>query len=383
MLVLGLTLLGPLLSKVGLKFGPPEIFALMLLGMLTLVGLMGSSLIKGLIAAIFGLLLATIGMDPASGAVRFVFNQNQLLEGIDFTVLAIGLFGISEILSNMENPMKREKPPKVKGLFPNRKEWKPTSGAIGRGTVLGFILGLIPGSNAAVSSLMSYSLEKKVSKDPYRFGQGAIEGVAGPETANNAHSGASLIPLFTLGLPSSPTVAVLLGAFITHGLTPGPSLFKDQPDIVWGIIASMFIGNVVLLIFNLPLAGLWAKITLVPYHLIFPIVLMIIIVGSFAIRNSLWDVGMMILFGVIGYFMIKVDFPIAATILTFVLGTQLETSLLQTLTISEQGILIFFMRPISCTIMIICMLIIVFSIVGQFKKKKRNVTVNNEEAEAI
>ncbi|OES44756.1 tripartite tricarboxylate transporter permease [Domibacillus iocasae] len=368
--VLGLTFLGPVLAEFGTRFGPPEYFTLMLLGLLTLVGLMGKSLVRGLIAAIFGLTLSLIGMDPASGAIRFTFGQQELLGGIDFTVLAIGLFGISEILSNAGNPTNMEKPAKIQGLFPKKEEWLPTSMSIGRGTILGFLIGLIPGSNAAISSLMSYSLEKKRAKDPSRFGKGAIEGVAGPETANNAHSGASLIPLFTLGLPSSPTIAVILGAFIVHGLTPGPALFTSNPDFIWAIIASMFIGNVVLLIFNLPLAGVWAKVALIPYQLLFPILLLVCCVGTYTINNSLWDVGMMVLFGVIGYFMKKFDFPIAATVLTFVLGAQLETSLIQSLAISENGLLFLFLRPISGTLSVLCILILILSIFSALKKKR-------------
>ncbi|OLN22109.1 transporter [Domibacillus antri] len=368
--VLGLTFLGPLLAQFGTRFGPPEYFTLMLLGLLMLVGLMGKSLIRGLIAAIFGLTLSLIGMDPASGAIRFTFGQPELLGGIDFTVLAIGLFGISEILSNAGNPTKMEKPAKIQGLLPKREELLPTSMSIGRGTVLGFLIGLIPGSNAAISSLMSYSLEKKRAKDPSRFGNGAIEGVAGPETANNAHSGASLIPLFTLGLPSSPTIAVILGAFIVHGLTPGPALFTSNPDFIWAIIASMFIGNLVLLIFNLPLAGVWAKVALIPYQLLFPILLLVCCVGTYTINNSLWDVGIMVLFGIIGYFMKKFDFPIAATVLTFVLGAQLETSLIQSLAISQNGILTLFLRPISGTLSVLCILILILSIFSAMKKKR-------------
>jgi putative tricarboxylic transport membrane protein len=375
--ILGLSFIGPPLAKFGLRFGPPEYFALMLLGLLTLVGLMGKSLVRGLIAAVFGLILSLIGMDSASG--RFVLPLISLvLEGIDFTVLAIGLFGISEILSNIENPTKMEKAAKIQGLFPKKEELRSTSFAIGRGTLLGFFIGLIPGANAAISSLISYSVEKKWAKDPSRFGYGAIEGVAGPETANNAHSGASLIPLFTLGLPSSPTVAVLLGAFILHGLTPGPALFQDKPDFVWAIIASMFIGNVILLILNLPLAKVWAKLALVPYQLLFPLVLLISIVGAYSVNNSLWDVGVMIVFGIIGYLMKKLDIPIAATVLTFVLGSQLETSLIQSLAISETGVLVFFQRPISATLMATSIVILVVSIISGVKKKRSFLVSDSE-----
>ncbi len=368
--ILGLAFVGPPLAHFALRFGPPEFFALMMVGLLMLIGLMGRSLVKGMIAAIIGLLLSLIGMDPVSASIRFTFDQMELLNGFDFVAIAMGLFGISEILLNAENAMKVDKPPKVKGLFPNKEEWAPTMKAIGRGTGLGFILGLIPGANAVIASLMSYSLEKKMAKDPTRFGKGAIEGVAGPETANNAYSGAALIPLFTLGIPSSPTVAVILGAFILHGLTPGPQLFQNNPDFVWGVIASMFIGNLILLFMNLPMAGMWAKIALVPYKLLFPIILIISILGVYSVNNSLWDVGVMFMFGIIGYFMKKLDIPIAATVLTFVLGALIETSLLQSLAMSEGSLMIFFERPISAVLMIVALVVLAGSIISVVKKKR-------------
>lgn len=376
--ILGLTFLGPPLAEFALKFGPPEYFSLLLLGLLMLVGLMGKSVIRGLIAACFGLLLSLIGMDPVSGAIRFTFGQMELMEGLDFVVVAMGLFGISEILLNAEKHMKMETPAKIQGLLPKRDEWKPTIKSIGRGTVLGFLIGLIPGANAAIASILSYSLEKKIAKDPSRFGKGAIEGVAGPETANNAHSGAAMIPLFTLGIPSSPTVAVILGAFIMHGLTPGPQLFQNNPDFVWGVIASMFVGNVILLIFNLPLARVWAKIAMVPYEILFPLILILSVVGVYSINSSLWDVWMMILFGVIGYLMKKLDLPIAATVLTFVLGSQIESTLLQSLATSQNGLLIFFERPISGTLISLGIVILVISLISGIKKK-RSTLVNDFE----
>ncbi|WP_338450646.1 tripartite tricarboxylate transporter permease [Niallia oryzisoli] len=369
--VLSLAFIGPPLAKFALKFGPPEYFALMLLGLLLIVGLMGKSVTKGLIAALLGLLLALIGMDPVSGEVRFTFGQMNLIEGIDFVVIAMGLFGISEILLNAENKLKLDKPAKVHGMLPKKEEWKPTMKSVGRGTGIGMLIGLIPGAGAPISSIISYSIEKKLAKNPSRFGKGAIEGVAGPETANNAHSGAALIPLFTLGIPSSPTIAVLLGALMMHGLTPGPALYQSNPTFVWGIIASMFIGNLILLIFNLPLAGLWAKIVLIPYKLLFPLILILTMVGTYSIKNSLWDVGLMILFGVVGYLMKKLDIPAAVTVLTFVLGAQIESSFLQSLASSPQdGFLIFFNRPISGTLIVIGLLLLIFSTISGFKKKK-------------
>lgn len=368
--ILGLTFIGPPLAQFALKFGPPEFFSIMMLGLLMLVALMGKSLIKGLIAAVFGLLLSLIGMDPVSGAIRFTFGQSELLDGLDFTIIAMGLFAISEILTNIENKSNTGTPAKITTLFPKREEWKPTFQSIGRGTGIGMVLGLIPGANAVIASLLSYALEKKVAKNPKRFGQGAIEGVAGPETANNAHSGASLIPLFTLGIPTSPTVAVILGAFIMHGLTPGPMLFQYNPDFIWAVIASMFIGNVILLIFNLPLAGMWAKIALVPEKLLYPIILLMILVGTYSVNNSLWDIAMTILFGVIGYFMKKLDIPMAATVLTFVLGSQIESSLLQSLATSQDGIMIFFERPISGSLIILSIAILIASVFSAIKKKR-------------
>lgn len=376
--LIGLTFLAPILAEFALKFGPPEFFSLMLLGLMMLVGLMGTSVIRGLIAAIFGLILSLIGMDPVSGALRFTFAQPELMEGLDFAVIAMGLFGISEILINAESKTKSEKPAKINKLFPEKEEWTPTLKSIGRGTGIGFFLGLIPGANAVISSLISYSMEKKMAKDPTRFGKGAIEGVAGPEAANNAHSGAAIIPLFTLGLPTSPTIAVLFGAFIMHGLTPGPALFQSNPNFVWAIIASMFIGNVILLIFNLPLARVWAKIAMVPYKLLYPLILIISIVGVYSIKNSIWDIGVMILFGIIGYLMKKLDIPIAATILTFVLGAQMEAALFQSLATSQNGFMIFFTRPISGVITTICIIIFIISILSS-SRKKRSLLANDIE----
>lgn len=368
--VVALTFVGPTLSKFALKFGPPEFFAIMLLGMLMIVALMGKSLVRGLIAAVLGLLLAMVGQDMVTGQFRFTFGSIELMDGIDFAVMAMGLFGISEILINAENPSKVNKPEKVKGLLPNREEWGPTLKSIGRGTGIGMILGVIPGANSIIASTFSYILEKKVAKDPSRFGKGAIEGVAGPETANNAHSGAALIPLLSLGLPSSPTMAVILGAFIMHGLTPGPALFTKNPDFVWGLIASMFIGNVLLLIMNMPLVGMWAKIAQIPYKLLFPIILMVILVGTYSLNGSLWDVGMMLIFGVIGYILKKLDIPMSAMIVTFILGSQLETSMLQSLSISTDGFFIFFTQPISAVIMSIVLLIFALSIYSGVKNKR-------------
>jgi len=368
--IIGLAIVGPPLAKMALKFGPPEFFALMALGMTMVVGLMGKSLLKGVIAVLFGLTIAMIGTDPVTGMIRFTFNQTQLLDGVDFVVLTMGLFGLSEILLSAEEKLTNEKPPKVKGVLPRRDEWFPSLKAIFRGTWLGFFAGLIPGTNSVIPTMISYTMEKKFAKDPSRFGKGAIEGVAGPETANNSYCGGALIPLFTLGIPSSPTIAVLLGAFVLHGLTPGPTLFQNNPNFVWAVIASMFIGNFMLLIMNVPMAGFWAKITMIPFKLLFPIIIIIAVVGTYSINNSLFDVGAMLLFGLIGYFFKKAEIPLAPIALTFVLAETMENALLQSLTIYKGSFLGLFTRPISGTMLVICILVVIFSLWAGTKNKK-------------
>ncbi|QRG68347.1 tripartite tricarboxylate transporter permease [Brevibacillus choshinensis] len=368
--IIGLAFIGPALAELALKFGPPEFFALMIFGLIMVIGLMGRSLIRGLIAAFMGLILSLIGMDPVSGAVRFTFGEAHLMNGLDLVTVAMGLFGLSEILFGMENLQNLDKPAKVKGLLPRKEEWRPTLSAIGRGTGLGFFVGLIPGSNSVIPAILSYTLEKRIAKDPSRFGKGAIEGVAGPETANNSYCGAALIPLFTLGIPSSPTIAIILGAFIMHGLTPGPTLFQNNPDFVWAIIASMFIGNLILLIMNLPMAGMWAKIAAVPPKLLYPLILIISIIGAYTVSNSLWDVGVMFVFGIVGYVMKKLDIPMAPIVLTFVLSKLMENSLLQSIKMLEGNVLHLFARPISGTLLVLSLIVLVLSVIAEVKKKK-------------
>jgi putative tricarboxylic transport membrane protein len=331
---------------------------------------MGKSVVKGLIAAVVGLILSLIGQDPATGVDRFTFGQLWLLDGIEFVVLAMGLFGISEILINAEQNMDIPKPPKVKGLIPPRAEWGPSAKAIGRGTLVGGILGLIPGASASVASLLSYSLEKRVAKDPSRFGMGAIEGVAGPETANNAFAGAAMIPLLTLGIPSSPTVAVLIGALTMHGLMPGPLLYVKNASFLWALIASMFIGNVVLLIMNLPMANLWAKVARVPYKLLAPLILLICMVGVYSVNRSINEIGLLVLFGAVGYLMKKLEMPSAALLLAFILGNNIEYTLVQTISMSKSGLWYLFQRPISGVMMSLCIILLLGSILSSVLKKR-------------
>ncbi|MCX7780107.1 MAG: tripartite tricarboxylate transporter permease [Negativicutes bacterium] len=369
--LLVLILVGPIVAKQALKFGPPEYFALVVVGLSLLIGLMGKSLLRGLIAALFGFALALIGMDPLTGTIRFAFGMEELEDGFEFVSIAMGLFGLSEIFITAEENLnaQAQKPPKIQNMLPRREEWGPSIKAILRGSGIGMILGLVPGTNSVIPTILSYTIEKKVAKDPSRFGKGAIEGVAGPETANNAYAGAALIPLFTLGIPSSPSIAILLGAFIMHGLTPGPTLLQKNPEFVWGVIASMFIGNLILLIMNLPLANVWARITMVPFKILLPNVLIIMILGAYSINNSMFDVGAMLAFGILGYFMKKVAFPLGPVLLAFVLGKIMETSLLKSLTIFSGSFIPFFQRPISATLLVVAFAIISISLYFAYKEK--------------
>jgi putative tricarboxylic transport membrane protein len=359
--VVALVVVATPLAAMALEFGPPEFFALMLLGLCLVTGLAGRSLIAGILMTVAGLLVAMIGIDPVRGAPRFAFGVPELYDGVDFIPVAMGLFGIGEILLTAEKPFKEDIKTKLSHLFPSREEWRNSTGAIVRGTGIGFFLGLIPGVGSIIPTFMSYIIEKRISKTPEKFGTGVIEGVAGPETANNAYANAAMVPLLTLGIPSSPTIAVLMGAFIVNGLTPGPFLFQERPDLVWAVIASFFIGNVILLILNLPLVGLWAKILEVPYQYICTGTLLFCILGAYSIKQSMFDVWLMLLFGVIGYLLRKIDFPLAPAILGLILGPQIEKSLRTSLEMSAGSYNIFFTRPITLVLIILSVVILVVS----------------------
>jgi putative tricarboxylic transport membrane protein len=380
--VIGLAFVAPPLAKLALEFGPAEFFALIMLGLTMVIGLIGKSLIRGLFAAIFGFSLSMIGQDPISGAVRWTFGEPHLMGGIEFVTIAIGMFGLSEILIALEaqTDTGSKLVAKVKGFLPKREEWPATLMSILRGTGIGFLIGLVPGSNSVIPNILSYTVEQKVAKDPSRFGKGAIEGVAGPETANNAYTGSALIPLFTLGIPSSPTIAVLFGAFIMHGLTPGPTLLQTDANLVWAIIASMFIGNFILLLMNLPLANLWAKIAMIPPKYLYPFVLIICIIGAYTVSNSLWDVGVMLVFGIIGYVFRKLDIPLAPVVLTFILGEMMETSMMQALIGFEGNFLGFFKRPISGTLLAIALILLIYSIYSNIKNNRNILASSDVEA---
>jgi putative tricarboxylic transport membrane protein len=346
------------LVNLALRFGAPEIFALLMVGMSMVTGLSGRSMPAALIMAVFGLMLAMIGMDPARGAPRYTFGLESLYDGLGFVPVVMGLFGVGEILVGMEDPVKDIIRTKFSNLLPSRKEWKISTMAIGRGTIIGFLMGLIPGMGAVVPTFVAYLVEKKVSKHPEMFGKGAIEGVASPETANNAYANASMIPLLTLGIPGSPTLAVLMGAFMIHGLTPGPFLFNERPDVVWGLIASLFVGNAILLILNLPFVGLWARLLRIRYQYLYPGILLFCILGSYSLNQSVFDIGVMIVFGILGYFFRKLDWPLGPTVLALVLGPMMEKALRTSLEMSAGDFRIFIQRPISAVLLILAALIL-------------------------
>jgi putative tricarboxylic transport membrane protein len=347
-----LALIAAPLARLALKFGPPEFFALMLLGLCLVSGLAGRSLAAALLMTVLGLSISMIGIDPVRGAPRFAFGIADLYDGLGIVPVVMGLFGIAEILITAEQPVREIIRARLSNLLPSRDEWRRSWGAIWRGTGIGFGLGLIPGIGAIVPTFMAYILEKRLSKTPERFGQGAIEGVAAPETANNAYANAAMVPFLTLGIPSSPTIAVLMGAFIVNGLTPGPFLFQERPDLVWTVIASFFIGNVILLVLNLPLVGLWAKILHVPFRYLAVGVLVFCVLGAYSLQQSAFDVWVMIGFGVIGYGFRKLDLPLAPLVLGLILGPALERSLRTSLEMSAGDYGIFFTRPLCLGLLI-------------------------------
>lgn len=370
--VIGLTFVAPPLAEFALKFGPPEYFALTLLGLLMATLLGGSSFVKGLIVVVLGLLLGSVGLDPISGAIRFTWGFFMLQEGVDFVTLAMGMFGIGEILINLEKELTTELVTrKITHLWPTLKDWAESKWAILRGSFIGFFIGILPGGGAVISSLVSYAVEKKISKHPEEFGKGAIQGVAGPESANNSAASASFIPLLTLGIPGNASIAMIFAALLIQGVQPGPFLITERPDVFWGVVASMYIGNVMLLVLNLPMVGMWVQFLRVPYAILAPIIILFCCVGVYSVRNTVFDIWVMGIFGIIGYLFRKVSLEPGPLILAFVLGPILERSLRQALLISAGSPFIFFKRPISGTIMGFLLIFIVFHILARFRRQRR------------
>lgn len=347
--VIGLMFLAKPLASFALRFGPPEYFALMCLGLTMVVYLTQGSTLKGLITAVAGFIVSQIGTDIINGRPRFIFGLAELRDGIGLVPAVVGLLGLSEVFLNIGESEISIYKTKVKGLLPNLEDWSASIKPIFRGTIIGFLLGILPGGGAIVASFASYAVEKKVSKHPERFGHGAIEGVAGPESANNSATAGSYIPLFTLGIPSNVVMALLLGALMIHGVQPGPLLMKTNPEIFWGTVASMYLGNVILLVLNIPLIGLWVQLLKIPYRLLFPLILVFMLIGVYSVNNSVTDLYIMMIFGIFGYLFKKFDFEPAPLILAFILGPIMENSFRQSLLMSGGNFNIFFMRSISLT----------------------------------
>lgn len=360
--VVGLMLLAYPLARAALKFGPPEYVSLMVLGLIILTYLTEKSFIKAMAMAALGLILSYVGLDIISGQTRFTFNIDNLLEGIGIVPMVMGLFGVAEVLENIEANVKRSIfKTHIEGLLPNLKDWAVSIWPMIRGTIIGFFLGILPGGGAILASFVSYAVEKKVSKHPERFGKGAIEGVAAPESANNAASSGAFIPLLTLGIPANVVMAMLYAGLLIHGITPGPFLLKECPEIFWGVIASMYMGNVMLLVLNLPLIGIWVQLLKIPFRFLFPMIILFCVIGVYSINNSVFDIGVMIIFGLVGYIMRKCNYEPAPLVLAYVLGPMLEQAIRQSLIISDGNLMIFLTRPISAVCLAVCGILLILS----------------------
>ena len=359
--VAGLMVLAVPLSEFGLRFGPPEYCILMLVA-LTAVGMIGGgSMLKSLIMAALGLLVSVVGMDILTGRTRLTFGTVELMEGISFVIAVLGLFAMAEILLTVSEPARGavyRSPRRLRELFPSTADLRVSCAPIARGTFLGFVVGVLPGTGATIASFISYGLERRLAKEPERFGKGAIEGVAGPEAANNAAAGGALVPLLALGIPGSGSAAVILGAMILAGIRPGPFLFREQPDLVWGLIASMYVGNVLLFIINLPLVPLFASLLRFPYYVLYPVILVLCVVGGYSLNGAYFDLWLLFGFGLAGFFLRKLDFPPAPAILGVVLGPLIESTLRQSLTMSQGRWDIFISRPISAALVAVLAMIL-------------------------
>jgi putative tricarboxylic transport membrane protein len=372
--IIGLMVVAVPLARAALRFGPPEYFALMCAGLIVLTYLTQGSMVKSLMMALVGILLGSVGLDMVVGSPRFTFNVNELTDGVGIIPVVMGLFGVAEVFTNLETVLTREVlQTKITNIWPSMKDYARTKWTIARGSVLGFLLGILPGGGAILASFLSYAMEKKLSKNPESFGKGAIEGVAGPETANNAAAGGSLIPLLTLGIPPNVVMAMLFSAMIIHGVQPGPLLMTSSPDVFWGLVASMYIGNVLLVLLNLPLIGLWVQLLKIPYRILLPLILLFCLIGAYSLNNSTFDVMVMIFFGGVGYLMRKFRYESAPLVLAFIMGPILEQNLRQALLMSHGSFTIFVTRPISAVTLAIAFLLLLSNVLPSMKKKREKV----------
>jgi len=346
--IFGLLLLAVPLSKFTLKFGAHEYFSLIILGLTFITYLSHGSMLRGVMMCCFGLILSNIGLDPLTATPRITFGIMNLFDGLGIAPVAMGIFGLGEVLLNLEHTITSGLvKTKVKNLLPSKSDWIASKWALARGTLVGFFLGILPGGGPVLASFLSYGLEKRVSKEPEKFGKGAIEGVAAPESANNSAAASSFVPLLTLGIPPNVTLSMLFGAFLIHGITPGPLLMKNNPDVFWGVLSSMYVGNAMLLVLNLPLIPMWVQVLKIPGKYLYPLILLFCLIGAYSINNNVFDVFIVILFGVVGYLFKKFDYEGAPLVLAFVLGPLLDLNLRHALLISDGRFLDFFTRPIS------------------------------------
>jgi TctA family transporter len=360
----------PPLSRLALQFLAAEYFSLMVLGLVGSIVLAHGSLLKAVAMVLLGLLLGLVGTDVNSGRERFTFDLPVLGDGIGFVVVAMGLFGFAEILANLEKKDDRKIGAAIGKLWPTREEFRKAWPAVLRGTTIGSLLGVLPGGGALLASFAAYAFEKKIAKDPSEFGRGAVEGVAAPESANNAGAQTSFIPLLTLGIPSNPVMALMIGAMMIQGIAPGPQVMTQQPDLFWGIIASMWIGNLMLVIINLPLIGMWVQLLKVPYRLLFPSILLLCAIGVFSLNNSGFEVGLTALFGLMGYVFYKLGCEPAPLILGFILGPLMEENLRRALLLSRGDPLVFVQRPISLVLLLMAVALLLLVILPNFRKTR-------------
>lgn len=380
--IIALMLVAPPLAEMALKFGPPEYFSLTVLGLTLLAYLSSGPMTKALLMAGIGLFLGTIGVDTLTGTTRFTFDIHVLMDGVGLVPVVMGIFGVGEVLENLEVQITRDiYSAKVKELLPTLQDWIESKWAIVRGTLIGFFLGILPGGGAIIASFASYAIEKRCSKTPEKFGTGMIAGVAGPETANNSATGGAFVPLLTLGIPPNAVMAILMGALMIHGIQPGPMLIHQNPNLFWGIVTSMYIGNVMLLILNLPLIGIWVQVLRVPYGILFPLILLFCLIGSYTMKNNVSDMFVMIIFGIIGYLMRKYKYDAPPLVLALVLGPIMEESLRRSLLISGGNPFIFFQRPISAVIILFTIFMLVSPLIPGLRKKKREIEKIVSESE--
>jgi putative tricarboxylic transport membrane protein len=369
-------LFAPPLTAIALKFGAAEYFSLMVLGLVSAIALAHGSILKALAMVVLGLTLGLVGTDIYTGAPRFTFGITEYADGLSFVALAVGVFGIAEILRNLEGEQDRSVlGTRLGGLFPSKEDLKRMVAPMVRGTAIGSVLGILPGGGAVLASFASYTVEKRISAHPEVFGQGAIAGVAGPESANNAGAQTSFIPLLTLGIPANPVMALMVGAMIIQGIVPGPNVASEQPELFWGIIASMWIGNLMLVVLNLPLIGLWVKLLKVPYHVLFPIIMAFCSIGVYSVNSNVYDLYAVAFFGLMGYALLKLRCEPAPLLLGFVLGPMLEENLRRAMILGRGDPSIFVSRPISLTLLLLTAVVLVVMLMPAIRKKRDEVFV--------